>query len=140
MPEASVAAASEAGLKATALLAYGLFLLAPVNGITAIVGVIVAYLKRDEARGTLWESHLRNLIRVFWISAVVAALFLAAVLQGVGGLLYSLFVTNGDPPPTLVGGLLALMPVLFFVGVLFAVWYLYRVMRGFLRALDSRPY
>jgi uncharacterized membrane protein len=140
MPEASVASPSEAALKATALLAYGLFLLAPVNGITAFAGVIVAYLKRDEARGTLWESHLRNLIRVFWISAVVGVLFLAAVLQGVGGLLYSLFVTNGDPPPGLVGGLMALLPVLFLFAVIFLVWYLYRVMRGFLRALDSKPY
>jgi uncharacterized membrane protein len=140
MPETSVASPTEVGLKATALLAYGLFLLAPVNGITAFAGVIVAYLKRDEARGTLWEGHLRNLIRVFWISVVVGVLFLAAVLQGVGGLLYSLFVTNGDPPPALVGGMMALMPVLFLFAVIFLVWYLYRVMRGFLRALDSKPY
>ena len=140
MPDASVAAPSDASLKATALLAYGLFLLAPVNGISAIAGVIVAYIRRDEARGTLWEGHLRNLIRMFWISAIVAALFLAAVLQGMGGLLYSLFVTNGAPPPGLVGGLLALLPLLFLFAVLFAVWYFYRVMRGFLRALDSKPY
>ena len=140
MPEATAVTPSDAGLKATTLLAYGLFLLAPVNGITAIAGVIVAYIKRDEARGTLWEGHLRNLIRVFWISAVAAAVFLAALLQGVGGLLYSLFATNGDPPPGVVGGLLALMPVLFFAGVIFAVWYFYRVVRGLLHALDSKPH
>lgn len=140
MPEASVAAPSDAGLKATALLAYGLFALALVNGFTAIAGVIVVYMKRDEARGTVWEGHFRNLTRVFWISAVVVAIFLAVVLQGVGGLLFSLFATNGNPPEALVGGLLALLPVLYLGAVIFVVWYLYRTLRGLLRALESRPY
>jgi uncharacterized membrane protein len=138
MPEAS--APSDAGLKAAALLAYGLFVLALVNGVTAIIGVIVVYVKRDEARGTVWEGHFRNLTRVFWISAVIVAIFLAVVLQGVGGLLYSLFATNGDPPPAVIGGVLALLPVLYLGAVIFLVWYLYRTVRGLLRASESRPY
>jgi uncharacterized membrane protein len=140
MPEASAVAPSDAGLKATALLAYGLFALALVNGFTAIAGVIVVYMKRDEARGTVWEGHFRNLTRVFWISAVVVAIFLAVVLQGVGGLLFSLFATNGNPPEALVGGLLALLPALYLGAVIFLVWYLYRIVRGLTRALESRPY
>ncbi|HUO90279.1 MAG TPA: hypothetical protein VMU08_13985 [Rhizomicrobium sp.] len=139
MPEGT-SAPSEEGLKLSTLLAYGLFLLAPVNGITAIAGAIVAYIRRDEARGTIWEGHLRNLIRVFWVGAVVLAIFLLVALQGIGGLFYALFTNNGEPPPAYVGGLLALMPVLLFAGLIFAVWYFYRVVRGLLHALDSKPY
>jgi hypothetical protein len=62
------------------------------------------------------------------------------VLQGVGGLLYSLFATNGDPPPAVIGGVLALLPVLYLGAVIFLVWYLYRTVRGLLRASESRPY
>ncbi len=122
------------------LIAYGLFVLAIFNGATAIAGVILAYVRRGDARGTIWEGHFRNLIHVFWIAVVFAAIFLAVVLQGVGGLAYSMFSTNGNPPPALVGGLLALLPLLYIAAVVFIVWYLYRTVRGFVRVLDSKPY
>lgn len=31
------------------------------------IAIIVAYAKQDEARGTVYESHIRWLIRTFWI-------------------------------------------------------------------------
>ena len=37
-------------------------------GLLGIIGVIVAYVKRDEAAGTWVASHLRWLIRTFWCS------------------------------------------------------------------------
>lgn len=136
----SDASPDDAGLRATLLIAYGLFVLAIFNGATAIAGVILAYVKRGEARGTIWEGHFRNLIRVFWISAVFAGIFLAVILQGLGGLAYSMFHTEGNPPPELVGGLLALVPVLYLAAVIFVVWFLYRTVRGFLRVLEAKPY
>jgi len=130
----------DGGIRAALLIAYGLFLAAPFNGVTAIAGVIVAYLRRDEARGTIWESHFRNLIRVFWISAAVLVVAIFAVLEAFGGLFFSLVTTNGNPPPQLVGELILLVPAFWLAGLVFAVWYLYRTLRGLIRALDGQPY
>ncbi|MGQ5522026.1 DUF4870 family protein [Chitinimonas sp. PSY-7] len=37
---------------------------------TGIVGVLIAHLKRDEARGSWLESHFTWLIQTFWYSIV----------------------------------------------------------------------
>lgn len=122
------------------LVAYGLFLAAPFNGLTAIAGAILVYLKRAEARGTLWQSHVRNLLLVFWIGVAVLALMLAVAVEAFGGLIFSLVATDGHPPPALVGSLAIIAPALGIAGLLFAIWYLYRVLRGLIRALDGEPY
>jgi uncharacterized membrane protein len=139
MSETAVAAPSDAGLKASLTIAYGLFLLGVFNGITAIAGVILVYVRRDDARGTIWEGHCRSLIRTFWIAVAVVTVFLLAVMQGAFGLLFSLAQTDGNPPPQVVSAFLFLVPALYLGAVLFVVWYLYRVVRGLLRALESRP-
>ena len=51
-----------------------LFLIACVNGVTAIIGVIIAYVKRRDAVGTIWDSHFNNLILVFWVMVGAAIL------------------------------------------------------------------
>jgi uncharacterized membrane protein len=124
-------------IRAIALIAYGLFLLALVNGITAIAGVILLYVRRDEARGTPWEGHFRNLIQVFWICTVVFAVAISALSSG---LIYALVTTNGHPPDAMIGGLFVAVPLLWLGGVAFLIWYLFRVVGGFVRALDGVPY
>lgn len=54
------------GLKTIAFAVYVLQALSFFWGITAIIGVIVDYVKLDDARGTWLESHLRWQIRTFW--------------------------------------------------------------------------
>src|SRR3569833_3384613 len=50
-----------------ALAAYGLFLIAPASsGVTALIGVILAHLRLDVARGGFYESHYLILFLVFW--------------------------------------------------------------------------
>ena len=127
-------------LRAVLLIAYGLFVLAMFNGATAIVGVVLVYVKRDAARGTIWESHVRNLTHVFWIGLIVSLIALAILLQAFGGLAFSLFATNGNPPPVLIGWLIALVPVFYVGGVIFVIWYMYRTLRGLVHAIDSKPY
>ena len=86
-------------------------------GWPSIIGVILNYVKRGEARGTWLESHFRWQIRTFWFG------FLWAALCG-------LFVL-----------------VTFFVGVLvvwiplgfLAIWFIYRIARGWLALRDRRP-
>jgi uncharacterized membrane protein len=130
----------EDGLRVPALIAYGLYLIAPLNGATAIAGVILAYIKRGEARGTAWESHYRNLIRVFWISLVLLLIAFGIVAEMFGGMIFTLITTNGNPPPEIVGSLFFVVPVLWLGGLLFTVWYYYRTVRGFIRAIEGRPY
>jgi uncharacterized membrane protein len=103
----------------TALIGSGLVHFAPLAGIAGIVGVIVAYVKRGDARGSWLESHFSWLIRTFWWSllwdliAVVLWVLLAIVLVGF-----------------LIGpAILALT----------SIWVIYRVIRGYLAFKDNRP-
>jgi len=116
-----------------AIVCYALFIVAVTNGFTGIAGVVLAYLKRPEARGTIWESHFSNLIHVFWSGVAVFALFLIVLIFGVSGLVHSVH-TDAFP-----GGLL-LIPVIWLLGVAYVVWYLYRTVKGIVLALDSKPY
>jgi uncharacterized membrane protein len=127
------AAASETSLRILVLVAYGLFVLAFSNGVSAIVGVVIAYLKRGEARGTPYESHFTNMIRVFWTAVALTVVFIAAL--GFGAV--SLF-SNSQPHLTL--SLVALGAGIWLCVVVFVVWYLYRIISGFVRALDGRAY
>jgi len=54
------------GLKTIALVVYVLQALSFFWGITAVIGVIIDYVKLDDARGTWVENHLRWQIRTFW--------------------------------------------------------------------------
>ena len=102
-----------------AVLAHGLPLIAPVFGIAGIIGLIVAYVQRDDAAGTWVESHLRWLIRTFWWSLLWAVL---------GGLV---IVTLGL---ILIG-----IPIAFLIWIADTLWVFYRVIRGVLLFKDSRP-
>jgi len=79
--------------------------------ITAIVAVIIAYVKRGDVAGTPFESHMTSAIRTFWISLIV----------GVIGIILCFF---------LIG-----FAVLFLLGI----WQLFRAIRGLIRALDNQP-
>ena len=50
------------------LAGYALQALAFFVGISAIVAIVLAYVKRDDARGTWLESHFRWQIRTFWFA------------------------------------------------------------------------
>lgn len=74
-------------------LIYALYALSFVNGLTAVVGVIIAYAKRNDARGSWQASHFDWLIRTFWwgllfmvlgaVATVVVVGFLIMFLAGV---------------------------------------------------------
>lgn len=117
MPEESlplsgevISAVEQEKLKNLTLLVYLLQGLSLVVGLTAVAGVIINYLKRDEVRGTYLESHFNWQIKTFWwlLAGLVIGWLLAFVLIG--------FV------------------------VLFAVWvwYIYRIVKGWLALNDGR--
>ena len=131
---------NDAALRGVMLIAYALFVVAIFNGATAIAGVVLVYLQRDAARGTIWESHCRNLTHVFWISLVALGLITAIVLGSFGGFFYSMIASSGEAMMPLTGVAILALPVLLLAGFLFTVWYLFRTLKGVIRALEDKAY
>ena len=101
------------------IASHGFPLVAPLMGVLGIVAVIIAYVKRSDARGTWTESHLTWLIRTFWWS------FLWGI---VGGLV---LITLGI---VLIG-----IPIAYAIWIATTIWVIYRIVRGYLYFKDSQP-
>ncbi|MGD9925771.1 MAG: DUF4870 family protein [Pseudorhodoplanes sp.] len=82
-----------------------------ITAISAIAGLVIAYMKRRQFAGTPYESHMISAIRTFWISIVIGIVGLVLTLLGIGVLL-----------------LFAL-----------AVWQIFRCVRGLVRAINNEP-
>ena len=98
-------------LRDMATLVYALYTASVLVGITLIGGVVVAYLKRDDAAGTWLESHYRWQIRTFWWLLLWGA----------------------------IGALTALILIGFAVLFAVSVWFIYRVAKGWLALRDGKP-
>src|SRR6187401_1875370 len=86
-------------------------------GWPSIIAVILNYVKRSEARGTWLESHFRWQIRTFWFGLLWIALCLLFIVITLG-----------------IGLLVAWLPI-----ALVGIWFIYRVVRGWLALNDRRP-
>ncbi len=85
-----------------------------VTGWPSIIAVLLNYLKRSQAAGTLLESHFRWQIRTFWwtlLWGAIALLLIATVL-----------------------GVVFAVPLLLLVGA----WVTYRIARGWLALLRGK--
>ncbi|MBI3433075.1 MAG: hypothetical protein HY018_12795 [Hydrogenophilales bacterium] len=100
-----------ASLKTLATVIYALYALSLFAGITAIVAIVLNYIKLDDAKGTWLESHFRWQIRTFWWSVVWFVL---------GALTWII----------LVGWIV--------LGVA-GVWFIYRIAKGWLNLNDGKP-
>lgn len=103
----------------SALVSSGLVVFAPLVGLAGIVGVIIAHVKRGEARGSWLESHFSWLIRTFWWS-LVWDLLAGLVLVTLGLILIGI-------------------PIAIAMFALTSIWGIYRVVRGYLAFKDSKP-
>jgi uncharacterized membrane protein len=88
-----------------------------LTGWPSIIAVILNYLKRGQARGTWLESHFRWQIRTFWFGLLWVSLCWLFIIGTLG-----------------LGALIAWLPL----GIT-AVWFIYRVARGWLALNDRRP-
>jgi uncharacterized membrane protein len=84
-------------------------------GWPSLVAVVLNYLKRSEAAGTMLESHFRWQIRTFWIAAFWA-------LLGAG--LWLTFL---------------LIPLAVVIWVITGLWVTYRVARGWIALVNGKP-
>lgn len=95
----------------TTHLIYGLYAAAILVGITLVVAVIINYVKRDDVKGTILESHFTWQIRTFWWTVV---LFCAGLLTSVVGI-----------------GFLVIIGA--------SLWYIYRIIKGWIFLNENRP-
>ncbi|MBK6637088.1 MAG: hypothetical protein IPG34_05040 [Rhodocyclaceae bacterium] len=123
-----VAADSLDGARAWCHIMYGLHAISAISGILtsativgafvfgwpSIIAVIINYVTRDRVRGTWLDSHWRWQLRTFWFAAV-------------WGLFAALLAVT-------IIGLVIAIPALVITGV----WVLYRVVRGWVNALEHR--
>src|SRR5262249_54199740 len=80
-----------------ALAGYGLYLIAPfTTGLPPLLGVVLAHVRKDGARGSFLESHYRNLILVFWVWFGVALIAAALLIAGLAGTLIPLIQSWPD--------------------------------------------
>lgn len=97
--------------KSLTQVVYVLYALSYFAGITAVVGIIINYAKKDDVAGTWLESHFRWQIRTFWYGMLWAVIGAA-----------TLFILIG-------------IPILF---VNFC-WIIYRIIKGWLTLNDNKP-
>lgn len=80
-------------------------------GVTAIVGIVINYIKREEVKGTWLESHFNWQIRTFWFALLWFVIGIVLMMIFIG-----MFVLVAD-----------------------LVWFIYRAVKGLLLFLDEKP-
>lgn len=98
-------------LKTMAMVVYILQAIGFFTAITWIVAIVLDYVKKDDAAGTWLESHYRWQIRTFW-----------------WGLLWGV-----------IGSVLLLILVGWFILVAAGIWIIYRIVRGIVYLSEARP-
>ncbi len=100
---------------------YGLYLLGCTNGLTVIVGLIVAYVNRDAA-GPINESHFTFAIRTFWLGIAWAIIGGLLIMFGI-----PMLVVLVGLPMIIAGGLILGAVGLWFVArCVLGIYYLVR--------------
>ncbi|HEX7972112.1 MAG TPA: hypothetical protein VF501_07840 [Thiobacillus sp.] len=100
-----------ASLKTLTTVIYALYALSLFAGISAIVAIVLDYIKREDAQGTWMESHFSWQIRTFWWSVLWLVLGAATWIILVGWIVWG------------VAG----------------VWFIYRIAKGWLNLNDGKP-
>lgn len=88
-----------------------------LTGWPSIIAVIMNYVKRGDVRGTWLESHFRWQIRTFWFGVLWVAACLGFVVLTLG-----------------IGLLVVWLPL-----VIVSLWFVYRIVRGWMRLTERRP-
>ena len=88
-----------------------------LTGWPSIIAVILNYIKRSEARGTWLDSHFRWQIRTFWFGLLWISLCGTFIIATLG-----------------IGLLFVWLPI-----GLVGLWFVYRIVRGWVTLNDRRP-
>ncbi|HET9863320.1 MAG TPA: hypothetical protein VFP37_07735 [Steroidobacteraceae bacterium] len=93
------------------LAIYALYAASLISGVTALIAIILNYVKRDDVVGTMYQSHFTWQIRTFWYSLLWVAVGWATVWIVIG----------------------------FLVWAAVGVWFIYRIAKGWLRLTEEKP-
>ena len=111
--------------KVLPIVVYALYLLGFTNGLTFLVGLIVAYVNRDTA-GPINASHYTFAIRTFWLSIWWFLVGLGLIFVGL-----ALLVLLIGIPIMIVGGTI--------MGAI-SVWFVVRTILGLVYLLKGEAY
>lgn len=101
-----------ASLKTLNHVTYALYALSLLGfGTTAIVAIVLNYIKRDDARGTWLESHFSWQIRTFWWSVVWAVVGFVTMIILIGWVVWGVA----------------------------SIWFIYRIAKGWLNLNEGKP-
>jgi uncharacterized membrane protein len=109
-PKANFASATDADTQVTTII-YALYAASILVGVTCLVAIVMNYVKKDDVAGTVLESHFRWQIRTFWF----------ALLWSVLGVVLLFFFVG-----------------FFVLGANF-LWFIYRIVKGWMRLNDGKP-
>ncbi|MGZ8230460.1 MAG: DUF4870 family protein [Burkholderiales bacterium] len=90
---------------------YALYAVSLFFGVTALVAIVLNYIKKDDVAGTLYESHFRWQIRTFWFALLWGAL----------------------------GALTFILVIGMFILAAGLIWFIYRIAKGWLNLIDGKP-
>ncbi|MGB8339795.1 MAG: hypothetical protein WCE43_13165 [Burkholderiales bacterium] len=90
---------------------YALYALSILVGLTAIAGIIMNYVKRDDVKGTWLESHFNWQIRTFWWGLLWGVIGMITMVIGIG----------------------------FIILPIAGIWVLYRIIKGWLKLNENKP-
>ena len=97
-------------MRTITIIVYALQAASFLVGFTFIAAIILNYIKKSEAEGTLYESHFRWQIRTFWFSLLWGA----------------------------IGFVLVFIVIGYFVLLANAIWVIYRIIKGWLRLSENQ--
>lgn len=109
--ESSTPAGGGTDLKQTGHIIYALYAVNFIVPFAVVAGVIFCYLKREDAAGTFLQSHIEYMIRTFWITLIASLIALVLTILLIG--------------------------IVVFVAV--AIWYIYRIVKGWISLNDEKP-
>ena len=98
-------------LRQYTMIIYILYIASVLIGVTSIVGIIMAYIKRADFAGSEYEDHITYLIRTFWISLIGYLIGIVLMFIGIG----------------------------MFIIIAVGIWFLYRSIAGFIKFNDNKP-
>lgn len=109
--DTSALSEKDKSVKNLTTLIYALYAASFLIGITAIVAIVMNYVKREDVAGTVAESHFRWQIRTFWFSLLWGA----------------------------IGAVLMVVVIGFAIIAADVIWVIYRIVKGWLRLNDGKP-
>jgi uncharacterized membrane protein len=98
-------------LKNLTTVIYALYAASFLVGVSAIVAIIMNYVKKQDVAGTIYESHFRWQIRTFWFGLLWGVLGAVTWLVIIGW-----FILSAD-----------------------GIWIIYRIVKGWLYLNDGKP-